>query len=92
MKITPEVLKALGFEQLTNHHGIDIDQWNLTVGGYLFNIRGGPDVWAFYPPGAYMPYSSSVTDLEELLGFTFKDGYNCGKEAMRKEFRDLMGV
>lgn len=92
MKITPALLESLGFEKLSNHHGIEINQWNLTVGGYLFNIRGGPDRWEFYPPGAYVPYSHSVTDLEELLPFTFRDGMTCGKEAMKKEFRELIGV
>lgn len=92
MKITVELLKAMGFEQQKNSNKIFIDVWNLKVSGYLFNLRGGPDSWEFYPPGAYMPYSFQVTDIEELIGFAFKDGYKSGEEGAKKELRKFLGV
>jgi len=92
MKITPEVLKALGFEQQKNSNRILIDTWYLTARGYLFIIKGSRDYWEFITPGTYAPYSHSVTDVEELLAFTHKDAYEHGKDGFKKELRDFIGV
>jgi len=90
MKINSELLQKMGFEQQKNNNGILIDKWYMKMHGYLFIIGGGPPNWNYHPPGAY--HSHSVSDVEELLAFTFEDGYKSGKEDFKADFREFIGV
>lgn len=90
MKITPEVLKALGFEQEKNNNDILIDVWRMKLHGYYFTIKNGPDFWDYFSPGSYTAHT--VSDLEELLPMTHADAYELGKEANKEELREFLGV
>ena len=98
MKITAGLLKELGFERQKNINKIEIDEWYMKMHGYLFIVKGGPPNWRYFPPGAIVlgvgggPYSHSVSDIEELLAFTYEDGYESGKEANKQELREFLGV
>lgn len=90
MKITPELLKAMGFEQEKNKYGILIDIWRLKLHGYYYTLQNGPDRWQYFSPGSYT--SHGVTDLEELLPMTYTDAYEAGKEDKLGELREFLGI
>ena len=90
MRITPALLKELGFEQEKNRNGILIDEWRMKMHGYLFTVKGGPPNYDFFSPGQC--YSHSVSDVEEIFAFLYEDGYESGREAFKEDFRGFIGV
>lgn len=93
MKITPEVLKAMGFTQQKNSNGHLIDVYYLTIGDCLFTMKDGPETWRFYGPRTMEPnYRAYVTDLEQLLLYTYEYGREGGREDLKKELHKLIGV
>jgi hypothetical protein len=90
MKITPELLKDLGFEQQKKNNGIEIDEWRMKMHGYLFTVKGNAPVWRFYSPGSYEPHCHHVTDVEEIFGFLCEDMWHSGFKAAKQEIREWL--
>jgi len=90
MKITAEMLKAMGFERQKNTNDNEIDEWRMKLNGYYFVVKNGPDFWDYFSPGSYN--SHTVSDMEELLSMTHVDAYEAGKEANKEALREFLGV
>jgi hypothetical protein len=77
MRITPEILKSMGFEQLP-YEGSNLLVWELHLKGYRFFItnRGGLD-WFF-------GNNHIIRHVEDMLPLIAKDSYEDGYEDGRK--------
>ena len=79
MRITPEILLAMEFEKQGGGNYV------LTHNGYAFQIsQKSESEWDFC--------CHSITDVEEMIGFAYNEGFINGEESTKLEIARTLGV
>ena len=93
MRITPEVLEAMECKKIAENHYL---LWG--SGHPIVKQKDSEHTWSYYPTQPDKDgnpkgnHFHCATDIEELIGFAWDEGYQEGKDDLRRDLKELLKV